>query len=93
VWLSEGVKSIFIQGSGIPFRADFVESNPLSQNCDGLSYSIRSIQNALNNLTANTYRPVSPFLANALDSILPDESVDVIFTDPPYANQIPYAHL
>ena len=26
VWLSEGVKSLFIQDSGVPMRADFVEA-------------------------------------------------------------------
>lgn len=93
VWLSEGVTSIFIQGSGVPMRADFVEGNPLSQNCDGLGYSIRSVQSALRSLSAVRYQPSSPLLANVLDAVLPEESVDVVFTDPPYANQIPYAHL
>lgn len=93
VWLSEGVKSIFIQGSGVPMRADFVEGNPLSLNCEGLGYSIRSVQSALRNLSAVRYQPSSPLLANVLDAVLPEESVDVVFTDPPYANQIPYAHL
>jgi adenine-specific DNA methylase len=93
VWLSEGVKSIFIQGSGIPFRADFVEGHPLSHNCDGLDYSIRSIQSALNKTASSQVKPISPLLANALDPVLPDESVDIVFSDPPYANQIPYAHL
>lgn len=93
VWLSEGVKSIFIQGSGVPMRADFVEGNPLSPNCEGLGYSIRSIQSALRRLSIVRYRPSSPLLANVLDPVLPEESVDVVFTDPPYANQIPYAHL
>lgn len=93
VWLSEGVKSIFIQGSGVPMRADFVEGNPLSQNCEGLGYSIRSVQSAIRNLSAGRYQPSSPLLANVLDAVLPEESVDVVFSDPPYANQIPYAHL
>jgi putative DNA methylase len=93
VWLSEGVKSIFIQGSGVPMRADFVEGNPLSPNCEGLGYSIRSVHSALQKLSAVRYQPSSPFLANVLDTVLPEESVDVVFTDPPYANQIPYAHL
>ncbi len=93
VWLSEGVKSVFIQGSGVPMRADFVEGNPLSPNCEGLGYSVRSVQSALRHLASTRYQPSSPLLANALDPILPEESVDVIFTDPPYANQIPYAHL
>ncbi len=93
VWLSEGVKSIFIQGSGVPMRADFVEGNPLSPNCEGLGYSIRSVQSALRNLSSVRYQPSSPLLANVLDAVLPEESVDVVFTDPPYANQIPYAHL
>ena len=93
VWLSEGVKSVFIQGSGVPMRADFVEGNPLSPNCEGLGYSVRSVQSALRHLASTRYQASSPLLANALDPILPEESVDVIFTDPPYANQIPYAHL
>lgn len=93
VWLSEGVKSVFIQGSGVPMRADFVEGNPLSPNCDGLEYSVRSVSSALHYLAAAHLASSSPLLGNALDAILPDESVDVIFTDPPYANQIPYAHL
>jgi putative DNA methylase len=93
VWLSEGVKSIFIQGSGVPMRADFVEGSPLSPNCEGLGYSVRSALNALRNLSAVRYQPSSPLLANVLDEVLPEESVDVVFTDPPYANQIPYAHL
>ncbi|MDD5453214.1 MAG: DUF1156 domain-containing protein [Candidatus Bipolaricaulis sp.] len=93
VWLSEGIKSIYIQGSGVPMRADFVEGNPLSPNCEGLGYSIRSVQSALRNLSAVRYEPSSPLLANVLDAVLPEESVDVVFTDPPYANQIPYAHL
>jgi len=93
VWLSEGVTSIFIQGSGVPMRADFVEGNPLSPNCEGLGYSIRSVLSALRNLSAVRYQPSSPLLANVLDPVLSDESVDVVFTDPPYANQIPYAHL
>ncbi|MDH7514677.1 MAG: DUF1156 domain-containing protein [Bacteroidota bacterium] len=93
VWLSEGVTSIFIQGSGVPMRADFVEGNPLSPNCEGLGYSIRSVQSALRNLSTVRYQPSSPLLANVLDAVLPEESVDLVFTDPPYANQIPYAHL
>lgn len=93
VWLSEGVKSIFIQGSGVPMRADFVEGNPLSPNCEGLAYSIRSVSSALKGLIAVRHVPSSPLLANALNVILPEESVDIVFTDPPYANQIPYAHL
>ncbi|MDQ7828229.1 MAG: DUF1156 domain-containing protein [Armatimonadota bacterium] len=93
VWLSEGVTSVFIQGSGVPMRADFVEGNPLSPNCEGLGYSVRSVRSALRQLASTRYQPSSPLLANALDPVLPEESVDVIFTDPPYANQIPYAHL
>ena len=93
VCLSQGVKSIFIQGSGVPMRSDFVEGNPLSTNCEGLSYSIRSMQSALHGLNSFSRRPSEPVLASALDPVLPDASVDVIFTDPPYYNSIPYAYL
>ncbi|MDR2730238.1 MAG: DUF1156 domain-containing protein [Treponema sp.] len=93
MWRAECVRTVFSQSNGIGMISDFAEGNPLSSKCDGLSYSIRSIQSALNSLCSNKHRPVSPILANALDSTLPDESVDIVFTDPPYANQIPYAHL
>ncbi len=93
VWLSEGVKSIFIQGSGIPMRADFVEGSPLSPNCESLAYSIRSVESALKGLIAVRHKPASPIKANALDRFLPNESVQVVFTDPPYYDSIPYAHL
>lgn len=93
VWLSEGIKSIFIQGSGIPMRADFVEGSPLSPNCEGLSYSMKSVTSALKGLLSVRHQPSSPLKANALDTILPRESVQVIFTDPPYYDSIPYAHL
>jgi adenine-specific DNA methylase len=93
VWLSEGITSLFIQGKHLPMRADFVEGNPLSPNCEGLGYSIRSVRSALRHLSLTHYQPSSPLLANALDPILPAESVEIVFTDPPYANQIPYAHL
>lgn len=93
VWLSEGVKSIFIQGSGIPMRADFVEGSPLSTNCEGLSYSVESTLSALRGLFSAKLTATSPIIANVLDQILPDGSCQAVFTDPPYANQIPYAHL
>jgi len=93
IWCKEGVQTIFAQGSGTAMRMDFAEGNPLSSNCEGLGYSIRSVQSALRNLSAVRYQPSSPLLANVLDAVLPEESVDVVFTDPPYANQIPYAHL
>ena len=93
VWLSQGVTSIFIQGSGVPMRSDFVEGYPLSNNCDGLSFSIRSMQSALHGLNSFNRKSSEPVLASALDRILPDASVDVIFTDPPYYDSIPYAFL
>lgn len=93
IWLSEGVKSIFIQGSGIPMRADFVEGSPLSPNCEGLAYSIKSVSSALKGLISIHHKPSSPLSASALEQILPNESVDVMFTDPPYYDSIPYAHL
>lgn len=93
VWSWEHVGNIFMQGSGVPMRADFVEGSPLSSNCEGFGYTIRSVRNALNRLSSLRHVPSSPLLANALDPLLPEESVDVVFTDPPYANQVPYAHL
>jgi adenine-specific DNA methylase len=93
MWRAECVRPVFSQSNGIGMISDFAEGNPLSSKCDGLKYSIRSIQSSLNSLCSNKHRPISPILANALDSILPDDSVDIVFTDPPYANQIPYAHL
>ena len=73
-------------------RNDFVEGNPFGPFCEGLEHSIIGITGALNNLTATEFKPITPLLANALDTILPDESADIVFTDPPYADMVPYAH-
>jgi len=93
LWAASHVGSIFMNAPGIPMRADFVESSPLSTNCEGIDNSIKSVKSALQGLLSIRFKPSSPIQADALEKILPRESAHVIFTDPPYYDSIPYAHL
>jgi adenine-specific DNA methylase len=93
LWAASHVGSIFMNAPGIPMRADFVESSPLSTNCEGLAAGIKSVKSALQGLVSIRFKPSSPIQADALEKILPRESAHVLFTDPPYYDSIPYAHL
>jgi len=93
LWAASHVGSIFMNAPGIPMRADFVESSPLSTNCEGLADGIKSVKSALQGLLSIRFKPSSPIQADALEKILPRESAHVLFTDPPYYDSIPYAHL
>jgi adenine-specific DNA methylase len=71
---------------------DFAESNPVSDgpaNWDGAVEWIEKVLDALQPLPK-----AATVLRNAAqDQVLPDDSVDVLFTDPPYFAAIPYSDL
>lgn len=71
---------------------DFAESNPLSSgpaNWDGAVEWIEKVLEALRSLPK-----AATVLRNAAqDQALPDDSVDILFTDPPYFAAIPYSDL
>jgi adenine-specific DNA methylase len=93
-WLSDGMISAFIQSSSIPMRADYAEANPLMDRLvGGLRYQFGKTTEALECVAAMRYRGGTAISASATTQLYPDETVDVIATDPPYYFAIPYAEL
>lgn len=90
--------SAFIQGQAIPMKWDFAEANPLVKDIvGGFNYSLNTFLEALQGDISFTDRFFSNdtevFNISAIKIPLPDDSVDCVFTDPPYYNSVPYADL
>ena len=93
-WLSDGMISVFIQSSSIPMRADYAEANPLMEKLvGGLQYQLERTDEALRAMIGAFDVPGAVALSSATRQILPEESVDLLATDPPYYFAIPYAEL
>jgi putative DNA methylase len=93
-YLSDGMVSAFIQGSAIPMRADYAEANPLmGKLVGGFEYQLGMTVKTLERMTLNPGAPGLALRAEAQNLPLPDRSVDLIVTDPPYYFAIPYADL
>lgn len=81
------------QGNAIPMAWDFSESNILSESSASISQTTKNI---VQNTTATVIwdaRPGTLEQADATDHPLPDQTVGVWFTDPPYYDAVPYADL
>ncbi len=91
-WLSESVKSAFIQGQSLPMKMDFVEANPLSKElAGGLEYSFSKHLSGVQYLES-FLRPFSEaHLCSATNPFLPIGAANLIVTDPPYYDVVPYA--
>ncbi|MBM3454154.1 MAG: DUF1156 domain-containing protein [Bacteroidetes bacterium] len=97
-YASDGMLSAFIQGQAIPMKWDYAETNPLMTGLvGGFSYSLSSFLEALSgdisftdNFNINNAEVLN---ISATKLPLPDDSVDCVFTDPPYYNSVPYADL
>lgn len=77
----------------LPFTWTFPESSiwgPWAENFDG---SLKSILNCLEKGFIGISKSADVEMADATKSPLPDESVDLWFTDPPYYDNVPYAYL
>ena len=91
-YLSDGIKSAFIQGQSLGMKMDFVEANPLiAELVGGFDYSLQKTLTGLEYLGSFDYEPGAAFNQSALTPFLPDDSTDLIATDPPYYDVIPYA--
>lgn len=76
----------------IPMKWDFVEPIPISQYSGSLDTALARTMHLLKEFAVR--RPAQLVAqADASEQVLPDESVAVWFTDPPYYDAIPYADL
>jgi putative DNA methylase len=90
-YLTEGVKSAFIQGQSLPMKMDFVEANPLMEDlAGGYNYSLMQHLSGLDYLASFPYASGTAQQVSALQKFLPNDSIDLLVTDPPYYDVVPY---
>jgi putative DNA methylase len=91
-YLTEGIKSAFIQGQSLPMKMDFIEANPIMDELAGsYDYSLKQHISGLRYLVTCGHSKGSVFQISALKQILPEDSIDLVATDPPYYDVVPYA--
>jgi adenine-specific DNA methylase len=94
VWdaTSECIMQIFNQGQALPARWEFAEMNPTIDDGSGWQTSIEYIADVI-----EQWPPVkgcaTVSAASATAHPLPDDAADLLFTDPPYYDAVPYAKL
>lgn len=88
----ECIMQVFNQGQALPARWEFAEMCPTLDEGSGWSTSIEYATKVLEHL-ATLPRSATVQLANATQHPLPDDSSDLVVTDPPYYAAIPYADL
>lgn len=76
----------------IPILWDFVETSPFSNAAGDFNTTISNM-NRIFEREAKSYVSGTAEWASADQHPLPDDSVDALFTDPPYYNAVPYADL
>jgi len=93
-WLAEHMISAFITGNAIAMRWDWAEGNPLiASYVGGWDYSLTLAEGGLVAAVNLSTQSATVIQGNATQVPLPDDSVNVYFTDPPYYDVVPYADL
>lgn len=77
----------------LPMMMDFAEINPIAKAGGSPQSAARRIKLALANLASARIRPGTVEMGSALEHPLPDDCADLMFTDPPYYNAVPYADI
>lgn len=92
IYAQDHMVSIYIQGSGIPMRPDFAESNPLAPRLvGGFDYALSQIVSVLQREASQRLSAGTVQQGSATSIPLPDESVPYVVMDPPYYYTIQYA--
>ena len=77
----------------LPIVWDFAETNPTGTAFMGFDRTVRHVAQVVGHTAAGVRRAGTVRRADAAEHPLPDESVAVWFTDPPYYDAVPYADL
>lgn len=94
VWQSHAEIPAHVFGRwALPMIWDYAESNPLAGSSGSFESTFKRTSDGLENLVKADYKPGTVARQTATESLLPDDSVDMYFTDPPYYNAIPYADI
>lgn len=89
---TECIMQVFNQGQALPARWEFAEMCPALNDGSGWTTSIDYSLKVFEHLAALP-RGATVQVASATHHPLPDDSADVVITDPPYYAAIPYADL
>lgn len=94
-WVQSGefVGHTFAQGQSLPIKWDFAEVVPIADGSGNWDGAIGWVTRVLDEVAAARSLPGSAQMASALEQPLPDDSAQLIFTDPPYYDAVPYADL
>ena len=91
-WHTSGEKHEGVYSrQALPVVWDYSESNPLSESTGGYYGALDWIANVIESWPESNLGQVQP--ADATAHPLPDQAAGVWFTDPPYYDAVPYAHL
>jgi len=85
------IMQIFNQGQALPFRSEYAEMTPLTNQGSGWETCIDYAAKVVAALPQSNCGQVQ--LADATHHPIPDQAADVWFTDPPYYDAIPYSDL
>jgi putative DNA methylase len=77
----------------IPMAWDFAEAAPLAEASGSFFSAFQRTADAIAPSYCQTSNTATTQLADACHHPLPDESASIWFTDPPYYDSVPYAHL
>jgi adenine-specific DNA methylase len=76
----------------LPIVWDFTEANPFSNSTGSLSNQVDRMVYAIQSSAFQTKSPGQVQRGDARNLPIPDESINIWFTDPPYYDAIDYAH-
>ncbi|HNW79917.1 MAG TPA: DUF1156 domain-containing protein [Methanoregulaceae archaeon] len=85
------VVQIFTRQS-ISIYFDFTESSPFSEAAGDFNVTINNMQRIIRR-EAGQYLPGETNISSATKSSLPNDSINLFFTDPPYYDAVPYSDL
>ena len=94
-WVSSGefIGHTFAQGQSLPIKFDFAESAPLAGGSGSWAGAIDWIARVCESCMAVSSHVGTVARLSATQHSLPDDSVALLATDPPYYNAVPYADL
>lgn len=94
-WVQGGefVGHTFAQGQSLPIKWDFAETVPFASGSGSWEGAVGWVARVLEEVAAAKSLPGSAQKASATKQPLPDDSAQLVFTDPPYYDAVPYADL
>jgi len=83
----------FAQGQSLPIKWDFAEVVPIASGSGNWDGAVGWVCKVLEEVALADLSPGQAQKASAINQPLPDDSAQLIFTDPPYYDAVPYADL